>query len=154
MTKILVTGGAGFIGSALCRRLVQKGERVVCVDAPAALDLVADIGIPGAVYNVSGSAEVRNLDLARIICRSLDAKLGSPKSGSREGLIKYVIDRPDHDHRYVLAGDRLKELGCAPKTTLESGIEQTIDSYLARQDWCEHVRGSFSKERQRRRAAL
>jgi UDP-glucuronate decarboxylase len=29
---IVVTGGAGFIGSNLCDRLVQKGHRVVCVD--------------------------------------------------------------------------------------------------------------------------
>ncbi|HWA75737.1 MAG TPA: UDP-glucuronic acid decarboxylase family protein [Polyangiaceae bacterium] len=30
--KILVTGGAGFIGSHLCERLVKKGEDVLCVD--------------------------------------------------------------------------------------------------------------------------
>jgi UDP-glucuronate decarboxylase len=30
--SIVVTGGAGFIGSNLCDRLVQKGHRVVCVD--------------------------------------------------------------------------------------------------------------------------
>jgi UDP-glucuronate decarboxylase len=29
---VLVTGGAGFIGSNLCDRLVQKGNRVICVD--------------------------------------------------------------------------------------------------------------------------
>jgi UDP-glucuronate decarboxylase len=30
--KILVTGGAGFIGSHLCERLVKAGEDVLCVD--------------------------------------------------------------------------------------------------------------------------
>ncbi|HAI22575.1 TPA: NAD-dependent dehydratase [Candidatus Collierbacteria bacterium] len=32
MMKILVTGGAGFIGSHLCKRLVDEGNEVICVD--------------------------------------------------------------------------------------------------------------------------
>lgn len=32
MKKILVTGGAGFIGSHLCRRLLDEGNDVLCVD--------------------------------------------------------------------------------------------------------------------------
>src|ERR1700734_4030868 len=31
--KVLVTGGAGFIGSALCRRLVSDGASVLNIDA-------------------------------------------------------------------------------------------------------------------------
>jgi UDP-glucuronate decarboxylase len=30
--NIVITGGAGFIGSNLCDRLIQKGHRIVCVD--------------------------------------------------------------------------------------------------------------------------
>lgn len=32
MKKILVTGGAGFIGSHLCKRLIDEGNKVLCVD--------------------------------------------------------------------------------------------------------------------------
>jgi len=32
MKKILVTGGAGFLGSHLCERLVNEGNHVLCVD--------------------------------------------------------------------------------------------------------------------------
>src|SRR5499433_1252733 len=30
--RVLVTGGAGFIGSHLCRRLLERGDEVLCVD--------------------------------------------------------------------------------------------------------------------------
>ena len=30
--KILVTGGAGFLGSHLCDRLIERGDEVLCVD--------------------------------------------------------------------------------------------------------------------------
>jgi UDP-glucuronate decarboxylase len=32
MARILVTGGAGFLGSHLCERLVERGEEVICLD--------------------------------------------------------------------------------------------------------------------------
>lgn len=32
MKRILVTGGAGFVGSHLCDRLLERGEEVLCVD--------------------------------------------------------------------------------------------------------------------------
>lgn len=32
MKKILVTGGAGFLGSHLCDRLIERGDEVLCVD--------------------------------------------------------------------------------------------------------------------------
>ena len=32
MQRVLVTGGAGFLGSHLCDRLIQQGHDVLCVD--------------------------------------------------------------------------------------------------------------------------
>jgi UDP-glucuronate decarboxylase len=43
--KILVTGGAGFIGSHLCRRLVEQGHDVLCLDSlfTGSKDNIADL---------------------------------------------------------------------------------------------------------------
>ncbi|MDR1068979.1 MAG: SDR family oxidoreductase [Clostridiales Family XIII bacterium] len=32
MSRIMVTGGAGFIGSHLCKRLLDEGDEVICID--------------------------------------------------------------------------------------------------------------------------
>ena len=45
ISKILITGGAGFIGSHLCRRLTREGHSVVVVDnlSQGDISLVSDI---------------------------------------------------------------------------------------------------------------
>ena len=30
--RIMITGGAGFLGSHLCKRLLDEGNEVICVD--------------------------------------------------------------------------------------------------------------------------
>ena len=32
MKRIVISGGAGFIGSHLCERLLREGQNVVCLD--------------------------------------------------------------------------------------------------------------------------
>ena len=32
MKRILISGGAGFIGSHLCERLLKEGNDVICID--------------------------------------------------------------------------------------------------------------------------
>lgn len=64
--RVLVTGGLGFVGSQLCRRLALEGRQVVCVDAlrgtyapPAGAGAAAELARELAV-------DVRLLDLTRI----------------------------------------------------------------------------------------
>lgn len=53
--KVLVTGGAGFIGSHLCERLVARGDDVLCVDN----------FFTGSKANVAHLLEAKNFELMR-----------------------------------------------------------------------------------------
>ncbi len=72
MTRILVTGGAGFIGSFVVDALVARGCDVVVLDNldPAAHDGVPDYCNPGAQY-VWG--DVRDADTVERVVRGVDA---------------------------------------------------------------------------------
>ncbi len=128
-------------------------EWIYVDDHVRALDLIANAGEVGGVYNIGGMSELRNIELAQMVCLNLDARLGVPNSGPRQQLIRYVTDRPGHDQRYALDATRMKqELGWTPNVSLDDGIGRTIDWYLSRQDWCDVVRQSFRGGRQGQRA--
>jgi dTDP-L-rhamnose 4-epimerase len=71
--RILVTGGAGFIGSHTCDRLVELGHDVVVLDAltaPVHRDRKPNYLTPGAELVVG---DVRNRDLVANLLRRVDA---------------------------------------------------------------------------------
>lgn len=53
--RVLITGGAGFIGSYLCERLVARGDEVVC----------ADNFFTGAKRNIAHLLDAKNFELMR-----------------------------------------------------------------------------------------
>ena len=55
MKRILITGGAGFIGSHLCERLVNEGNEVVCLDN----------FFTGRKQNISHLLDNKNFELVR-----------------------------------------------------------------------------------------
>ena len=118
-------------------------------DHCAAIRAVLEGGRVGEVYNVGGDAERENITVVERICDLLDARRPLADGRPRRSLISFVADRPGHDRRYAIdAGKIQRELGWMPSESFESGIERTIDWYLAHQDWCAHVRdGSYRGER-------
>lgn len=109
------------------------------VDHARAIDLVFHKGKNGETYNIGGFNEWQNIDLVKLLCQQMDAKLGRP-SGTSEQLITYIKDRPGHDRRYAIDAHKINnELGWYPSVTFEEGLSKTIDWYLENEEWLNHV---------------
>ena len=76
----------------------------------------------------------------------MDKKLGR-EEGTSEQLITYVTDRAGHDMRYAIDATKLKnDLGWVPSLQFEEGLENTIDWYLANEEWLNNVTsGDYQK---------
>ena len=103
-----------------------------------AIDMVANGGKIGEVYNVGGHNERPNIFIVKTIISQLHDRLQD--EGISEDLIKHVADRLGHDRRYGIDPTKIKnDLGWYPETPFEKGIVLTIDWYLNHQEWMNHV---------------
>jgi dTDP-glucose 4,6-dehydratase len=110
-------------------------------DHAAALELVLTKGRVGESYNVGGRAERTNLQVVETICDLLDRKRPLDQDRPRRGLIAFVADRPGHDRRYAIDPARIEqELGWRAEESFESGLDKTIDWYLANEWWWRPIR--------------
>lgn len=130
-----------------------KGDNVrdwLYVDDHAdALIEVATRGQSGECYNIGGWNERQNIDVVRAICSLLDELSPATAHGGHARLISWVADRPGHDHRYAIDARKIeRELGWKPRETFESGLQRTVEWYLANREWWERVRsGVYRGER-------
>ena len=127
-----------------------KGENVrdwlYVEDHARAIDLIFHKGRIAGTYNIGGFNEWKNIDLIKVIVRTVDRLLGNPE-GESEKLITYVTDRAGHDLRYAIDSRKLKnELGWEPSLQFEEGIEKTVRWYLDNQEWMDHITsGEYEK---------
>ena len=120
-----------------------KGENVrdwlFVEDHARAIDLIFHEGKVAETYNIGGFNEWKNIDLIKVIIKTVDRLLGKPE-GESEKLITYVTDRLGHDMRYAIDSRKLQsELGWEPSLQFEEGIEKTVRWYLDHQDWMDNI---------------
>ena len=104
------------------------------LDHCAALRAVLAGGRPGEVYNIGGGAEMKNVDLVKMLCALLDD--ARPRTGgSYADLISFVKDRPGHDRRYAIDSRKIqRELGWQPAESFASGLKKTVRWYVERRE--------------------
>jgi dTDP-glucose 4,6-dehydratase len=130
-----------------------KGDNVrdwLFVDDHArALRVVLEKGTVGETYNIGGCNEQTNISVVREICRLLDELRPASPHRPHENLIKFVTDRPGHDHRYAIdAGKIRRDLGWSPAETFQTGLRKTVQWYLDNQGWCQRaVAGKYEGQR-------
>lgn len=134
------------INNVLHRRPVPvygRGENVrdwlYVEDHAQAIDLVFHRGRSGETYNIGGSNEWRNIDLVRLIVRTVDRLLGR-REDEDMNLITHIADRAGHDLRYAIDPRKLREeLGWEPSLPFAEGIEKTVRWYLDNGEWMKSV---------------
>jgi len=100
-------------------------------DHCAAIRCVLSHGRVGEVYNIGGNNEWKNIDIVRLLLRTM---------GKPESLITYVTDRPGHDRRYAIDARKIKrELGWEPAVRFEQGLPKTVEWYLSHESWWQRI---------------
>lgn len=79
-------------------------------------------------YNVVGSTEVNNLEMAELIAEMMGKKLNYE-------LVDFHRTRPGHDRRYALDGAKLFSMGWVPPLDFTTSLRQTVEWSVAHPEW-------------------
>lgn len=85
-------------------------------------------GTIGESYNLTGEKEVSNLEMAQIIADTIGKKLNYE-------MVDFHSDRPGHDLRYGLDGDKMKNMGWTLPVDFETSIQNTVKWTMKNQKW-------------------
>ena len=79
-------------------------------------------------FNIVGEMETDNLELAQLIAEILGKEL-------KYEMVDFHSQRPGHDLRYALDGEKMKSLGWVHPIAFKESLENTINWTLQRQEW-------------------
>ncbi len=101
------------------------------------VDLILHKGKIGETYCLGGNAEIKNLDIIKMILREF---------GKGSEMMEFVVDRKGHDFRYAIDFTKIKkELGWYPVHTFEEGLKETIVWYKKNKNWWQPLKDRIIK---------
>ena len=93
---------------------------------------VLERGTIGEVYNIAGACHLPNIEVVQQLLKIV---------GASETLITRVTDRPGHDRRYALRGDKIaQDTGFVPEVDFDFGLAETVQWYRDNGEWIRRVR--------------
>ncbi|HEX6352479.1 dTDP-glucose 4,6-dehydratase [Actinophytocola sp.] len=96
------------------------------------IQLVAESGRPGEIYNIGGGTELTNLELTELLLKAF---------GVGDEMVEPVEDRKAHDRRYSVDITKItNELGYRPLMSFDEGLAGTIEWYRANRAWWEPLK--------------
>lgn len=110
---------------------LQVRDWLYVMDHVRAIDVILHRGITGEVYNIGGDNERTNIEVTKLILKSL---------GKPESLISHVQDRPGHDRRYALDTHKLRGLGWEPISDFKFVLNETVQWYVQNRGWWEQIK--------------
>jgi dTDP-glucose 4,6-dehydratase len=101
---------------------------------------IIERGKVGESYNIGGNNQPTNLEIVHMLCQILDQKLPGSEHKPHSNLLRFITDRPGHDYRYAMDISKIqRELGWTPQVALFDGLNKTVDWYLGRTEWVNHI---------------
>jgi dTDP-glucose 4,6-dehydratase len=96
------------------------------------IQLVAESGRPGEIYNIGGGTELTNRELTGLLLEAV---------GADWSRVTPVEDRKAHDRRYSVDITKIsQELGYAPAVSFADGLAATIAWYQDNRPWWEPLK--------------
>ncbi|MFC4004218.1 dTDP-glucose 4,6-dehydratase [Prauserella oleivorans] len=96
------------------------------------IQLVAEGGRPGEIYNIGGGTELTNRELTERLLAAV---------GAGWEMVRPVEDRKGHDRRYSVDITKIStELGYRPRIDFETGLADTVRWYAENRAWWEPLK--------------